>query len=645
MLSPTEILADSGPLARLIDGYRERPQQQALAEAIATTLSRGESLICEAGTGTGKTFAYLIPAILSGSKVVISTATKHLQDQLFQRDLPIIREALAVPVNIAILKGRSNYLCLHRLQLTEGDGSQLSQRNLGRLPRIRQWSSQSAAGDLAELAEIPEQAAIRQAVTSNVENCLGQECDFYKDCYVYRARRLAAQADIVVVNHHLFLADMALREQGYGELLPVADLLVFDEAHRLPDLASEFFTSTLSSRQVLEMIRDARVAYHAEAADLPEFNPLLDQVEKAIRDLRLAFGRQDLRAAWYELQKNPEVDGSVQDFRNRLQDLHQVLEAFAARGKQLENSFRRLEGVLQLLDGFVGLQAADSIQWLETRGQGLFLHQTPLDVADSFQARLRDYPCPNIYTSATLAVNGDFSHFAAQLGLQQVEAKVWDSPFDYRRQAMCYLPEGLPDPRAPGYTEAVVEASLPVLKLTRGRAFLLFTSHRAMQAAAENLIGRIDYPILVQGEAPRTELLELFRNTRHGILLGTSSFWEGVDVRGQALSCVIIDKLPFAAPDDPVLQARLKKLEEQGGKPFIDYQIPEAVISLKQGIGRLIRDQNDYGVLMICDPRLKTKSYGRIFLKSLPEMSQTNRLEDVEAFFAAHENGQNTVEG
>ncbi|MFQ5661016.1 MAG: ATP-dependent DNA helicase [Gammaproteobacteria bacterium] len=637
MLSPTEILSTDGPLAEQIDNFKVRPQQQALAEAIDSAIRNHESLICEAGTGTGKTFAYLIPALLAGIKVIVSTATKHLQDQLFQRDLPLIRKVLNVPIHISLLKGRANYLCLHRLRLAEADGGYLTQAGGAQLTEIRRWSQQTHSGDLSELTGIAEAAPVRFVVTSTAENCLGQECDDYEKCFVFQARRHASQADLVVVNHHLFLADMALRDQGYGELLPQADLVIFDEAHKLPDLASEFFSQTLTSRQMLEFIRDCKLAYFDEAADLPQFLEILDQVEKSVRDLRLAFGKGPLRSAWCEMKQRGEVTTALETLLQKAHTLHHALESFAGRGKGLDSCFKRLNNLLNMLDCFAESGSDDAIQWLETRGNGFLLHQTPLDISETFQTHIAAYDCHNIYTSATLAVNNNFCHFSGRLGLEDVRAQAWASPFDFKRQALLYFPEGLIDPRQEGYTERVVEKAIPVLQLTRGRAFFLFTSHRALQIAAKFIMAGIDYPVLVQGDAPRTELLETFRHTRHAVLLGTGSFWEGVDVKGQALSCVIIDKLPFTAPDDPVLQARMKKMEEQGGRPFIDYQLPEAVISLKQGIGRLIRDTQDYGVLMICDPRLVTKSYGRVFLNSFPEMQQTHRLSDVETFFRQHE--------
>ena len=640
MDSPAEILSDKGPLAGLIQGFKARSQQQAMADAINDAIHDQESLICEAGTGTGKTFAYLVPALISGRNVIISTGTKHLQDQLCKRDLPLLQQALNIPVTTALLKGRANYLCLHRLQQAQQDGSYLAKKSISQLADIRHWSSRTSSGDLAELTDIPEDAQVRYAVTSTTENCLGQECSFFSDCFVFRARQQANEADLVVVNHHLFLADMALRERGYGELLPAADIVVFDEAHKLPDLASEFFSRTLSSRQILELVHDSRAAYYAEAADLPDFLGLLDNVEKSIRDLRLAFGRPDQRGAWHQLSGNQAIRESLDNLMNKGHDLHLALEQLANRGKQLDNCFKRLAVFLDLLDIFVEGRQSDSILWLETRGQGFLFYQTPMDIAALFRARITDYGCQSIFTSATLSVNGNFSYFSGQLGMDDFPARTWDSPFDYHTQSLCYLPDNMPDPRDAAHTRAVVDMAVPVLNLTGGRAFLLFTSYRALKTAAEMIADKLDFPILVQGDAPRTELLDTFREQAHSVLLGTSSFWEGVDVRGQALSCVIIDKLPFASPDDPVLQARMKKMEEDGRNPFMEYQLPEAVIALKQGIGRLIRDAKDYGVLMLCDPRLRTRSYGKIFLRSLPDMTYTQQLGDVERFLREHENNR-----
>ncbi|MFT7461535.1 MAG: ATP-dependent DNA helicase DinG, partial [Planctomycetota bacterium] len=482
-------------------------------------------------------------------------------------------------------------------------------------------------------------ASVRSVVTSTTENCLGQECDFYEDCHLFRARRRANDADLVVVNHHLFFADLALRDQGYGELLPTADMVIFDEAHQLPELASMFFSQTLSSRQLLDLLGDSKAAYFEEAADLPEFLEILDKVEKSVRDLRLAFGRNEQRVGWQELWDKEEVKTAFSNLMERHHDVHSALDAFAGRGKLLDNCFKRVNDILNILDTYTASGNIDHIQWLETRGAGFLLHRTPLDIAEAFQSRMREYDCQSIYTSATLSVNNNFKHFANLLGLEDIKARSWDSPFNFKKQALLYLPQGLPDPRDQGYTEEVIERALPVLALTRGRAFILFTSHRALKIAAELLKEKIDYPILVQGDSPRTELLDSFRHTKHAVLLGTSSFWEGVDVKGQALSCVIIDKLPFSSPGDPVLKARMLLMEEQGRNPFMEYQVPEAVITLKQGIGRLIRDKNDYGLLMICDPRLKTKSYGKIFLNSLPPMEQTHDLADVEEFFERFEKG------
>ena len=637
MQTPVDILGTKGVLSDLVHDYSVRPQQVEMAEAIREAIDQGESLICEAGTGTGKTFAYLVPALQSGYKVIISTGTRHLQDQLFTRDLPLVREAVGRALNIALLKGRANYLCLHRLRQAEFDSRRLDKQARSFLTDIRTWSQQTDSGDLAELSHIPEDASVRPACISSVDNCLGQECDFYDDCFVFRARRRAVDADLAVVNHHLFLADMVLKETGYGELLPAAEVVIFDEAHQLPELASQFFSETLSSRQLLELVSDSRKAYFEEAADLPGFPEMLDHVEKAVRDLRLSFPREDKRVAWAGLKEMADVSTALTTLLEKADAVYEVLEAFADRGKSLDNCHKRIEAVMAALDQFNDREGDEYIRWLELRGNGFFLHQTPLDIADVFRTRMSDYDCIRIFTSATLSVNRQFDHFSSQLGLDEVKTRGWDSPFNFNTQSLLYLPPGLPDPRTAGFTESVVEKSIPVLKLTQGRAFFLFTSHRALRQAAGLIGDALDYPILVQGDAPRTELLETFRTTPHAVLLGTSSFWEGVDVRGQALSCVIIDKLPFAAPGDPVLNARLTRMEEQGRNPFMEYQVPEAVLALKQGIGRLLRDKSDYGVLMIGDPRLRTKPYGRIFLNSLPKMKFTEELSDIEDFFQLHE--------
>ncbi|MBI4005244.1 MAG: ATP-dependent DNA helicase [Gammaproteobacteria bacterium] len=638
MLSPAEILSKDGPLAAYIDDFAVREQQQELAESIAQALEDRESLICEAGTGTGKTFAYLVPALISGKKIIISTGTKHLQDQLYYKDLPVVRKALGLPVITALLKGRTNYLCMLRLEQSEKYIGNISSKMQTQLIMIRKWALKSDIGDLTELADLSEESQLRTQITSTTENCLGQECQFYNDCFVFKARRRANEATLIVVNHHLLMSDLSLRETGFGQVLPKADAIIFDEAHQLPELAVEFFSQTLSSHQFIELINDSRIAYLSDAKDVQGFMDVLDKLQNALRKLRLAFGNRDYRIAWHEIIKEKNINVALNNICETLQTVENILSDMSQRSQSLQNCWRRCGSIMNLLDTFLEHQNGDYVQWLETRGQGFLLHQTPLEISGIFQTRLAEQVCNCIYTSATLAVGNDFTHFTSQLGLTDVKAQSWPSPFDYRSQALLYLPPGMPDPREPYYTDRVINAALPVIHASQGHAFLLFTSHRALQDAAQLITNRIDYPVFIQGEAPRTELLERFRKTRHAVLLGTSSFWEGVDVRGQALSCVIIDKLPFAPPDDPVFKARAAKMQQNGINPFIDYQLPEAVINLKQGAGRLIRDMNDYGVIMICDPRIMEKSYGRVFLDSLPEMKISTNITDVEDFYTANQN-------
>jgi len=633
-------LADDGPLAKLIEGYALRPEQQQMAEAVERALERRGELIAEAGTGTGKTFAYLIPALLSGQRVIISTGTRTLQDQLFHRDLPVVREALEIPVTVALLKGRSNYLCHHRLATAESEGRINRRDLLEDLTTVRRWARDTRSGDIAEVSGVAEESYIWPLVTSSVDNCLGQDCQSYGDCHVMRARREAQDAEIVVVNHHLLFADMALKEEGFGELLPGADAFILDEAHQLPEIASIFFSQSLSSRQLNDICSDSVAEYLQEGGVLREIPSVIDRIQMLTRDLRLAFGIDSRRAPWREVANINGVGGVLAAIDSDLSTLESWLEGVAPRGKGLENCWHRCTSLRSRLKLLTEGNEEGFIQWFETRPRSFTLNMTPLDVAPLFSERRQRYPSAWIYTSATLAVGGGFDHYIKRLGLTNAETLRVDSPFDYARNAQLYIPTGLPEPSDRDYTRAVVEAALPVLEVSRGRAFLLFTSHRALKLAAELLHDRVDYPLLVQGEAPRAELLERFREHGNALLLGTGSFWEGVDVRGEALSCVIIDKLPFAAPDDPVLSARIDSIRRGGGNPFMEYQVPNAVITLKQGVGRLIRDVTDRGVLMLCDPRLYSKAYGRVFIKSLPPMPPTRQLDDVVRFFRNSEMSQ-----
>jgi ATP-dependent DNA helicase DinG len=629
-----EILGQDGPFARQLEGYTPRQAQQEMAARIEQALAGYSVFIAESGTGTGKTFAYLVPALLSGRKILISTGTRHLQDQLYHRDLPLVRDALAVPVSTALLKGRSNYLCRYRLDSLETDGRPAGRRDQSNLARIREWSGHTRRGDIAEMNAIPEDSDLWPLVTSTADNCLGSACPHYDECFVNRARREALAADVVVVNHHLFFADLALREEGFGQLLPGVEAVIFDEAHQLPEVASNFLGISLSSHQLVSLCRDSiaeDLKEHSGVAGLPA---AAQSLEKAVADFRLTFGVEPRRDAWDKLENAKAVHAALAEVKTRLMNLSAALDQAAGKGQGLANGARRASDLLDRLLMISESTPSDYVAWFETTARSFMLYLTPLDIAASFRSHTGNGKKAWIFTSATLAVKKSFAHFQARLGLEEAETGLWDSPFDYARRTLLYIPPGLPAPSTPDYTDRVIDAALPVLTASRGRAFILFTSHRALKAASARLRDALDYPLLVQGDAPRSELLRRFRDLGNAVLLGTSSFWEGVDVRGEALSCVIIDKLPFASPDDPVLQARAAAMEQAGRSPFADYQLPEAVITLKQGVGRLIRDESDHGVLMLCDPRLLSKGYGKTFLASLPPMPLTRTLGDVEAFFA-----------
>ncbi|MER2517861.1 ATP-dependent DNA helicase [Candidatus Accumulibacter phosphatis] len=636
----SEVFSANGPLASGVPGYRLRTQQLELAERIAAAMADNSVLIAEAGTGTGKTYAYLVPALLSGGKVIVSTGTKNLQDQLFSRDIPTIRQVLKAPVRVALLKGRANYLCHYHLERALADGRFLSRDDAAYARHIARFAKQTRTGDKADCADVPENASVWGMVTSTRDNCLGQDCPQHKECFVLAARREALAADLVVVNHHLFFADVMLRDEGTAELLPACNAVIFDEAHQLPEVASLFFGESVSTAQLGELLRDTQIAALASARDCLDLPKLCASLEKAVRDLRLTLPVEPARFALLQLEGREGFASGVSSVLSELEALAGLLETQAQRSEGLDSCWRRAGDLLLRLRNWQNGANADFVRWGETHTHSLQLNATPLVIAEIMQKQMSGHPRAWIFTSATLAVQEDFGHYCAEMGLVDASSARWESPFDYPNQALLYVPKGLPEPNSQGYTEAVVKAAFPLLKASHGRAFFLCTSLRAMRRTHE-LLGEaleragLDLPLLLQGERSKNELLERFRRLGNAILIASQSFWEGVDVRGEALSLVVIDKLPFAPPDDPVLSARIERMRSAGRNAFMEYQLPRTVINVKQGAGRLIRDESDRGVLMICDPRLISKPYGKRIWRSLPPMKRSRDVEEALAFFAA----------
>ncbi len=669
------MFAETGTLATAIPGYRPRAAQQKMAEAVANAISQNDTVIVEAGTGTGKTFAYLVPAMLWGGKVIVSTGTKNLQDQLFLRDIPTVRHALNVPVSVSLLKGRANYVCHYHLERAQANGRLASKQDAAWLRDIARFAMTTSTGDKAELAAVPENAPVWQMVTSTRDNCLGSECPHYKECFVMRARKEAQQADVVVVNHHLFFADVVLRDTGMAELLPAANTVIFDEAHQLPETATLFFGETLSTSQLLELARDTVAEGLSHARDAVDWVALGAPLERAARDLRLAFGRDNARMALGQIDADPRTREpfyeTLDALDTALSDFVEALESQAERAETLEQCHRRAVEIAQRLAAWRddrvaatppampadapgqegGVEAVaeaapqtgpaqlgpDTVRWVEVFSQTVQLHRTPLSIAPIFTRQRTGQPRAWVFTSATLSVKGNFTHYAAQLGLDKDRSLTLPSPFDYAKQGLLYVPRDMPPPNSPQFTEAVVERALPLIEAAGGRTFLLCTTLRAVQKASDMLYDLfaergLNLPLLVQGQASRTELLDRFRQLGNAVLVGSQSFWEGVDVRGEALSLVIIDKLPFAPPDDPVLAARMEVLQKKGLSPFAAHQLPHAVITLKQGAGRLIRSESDRGVLAICDTRLVEKPYGRQIWQSLPPFTRTREAGTVVRF-------------
>ena len=626
----SEFFGDDSPLKKLLPGFQPRAGQAWMAEAVAETIANLDKLVVEAGTGTGKTFAYLLPALQSGRKTIISTGTKALQDQLYHRDLPLIGKAVGRPVKTALLKGRANYLCLHRLDQATDVADSLADD----LHEIREWRHRTQSGDRAELTDVAEDSMVWPLVTSTVDSCLGQKCPEYSNCHVVKARRAAQEADLVVVNHHLLLADLAMKEEGFVEFLPDAEAIIIDEAHQIPDLAVQFFGVALGTRELERIVDEIRAA--TLSFQQPELQRRIDKLQTAIRALRADAPRQEGRHQLSEVL--PDIRAALDTLRMALGEMQVSISEIADSSIELEQLHLQLIGAIERLALLASDETWDGLRWLEINPRSLRLNLTPLDVSQTLRGMIDNANQAWVFTSATLAIGEDFSHFVSRMGLPGVDGLAFPSPYALQENGLVYLPPDLPEPSDPLHTGAVLESVTPLLKMTAGGMFCLFTSHRALNNAKKwfrthkKILG--SRKLLVQGSAPRDDLLRRFREAGDAVLLGTGSFWEGVDVRGQALTIVAIDKLPFGSPADPLMMARLEFIRREGGNGFSQHQLPQAVLAMKQGAGRLLRDQDDYGVIVLCDPRITTKSYGRQFLKSFEPMPSTSSIDEVAQFLS-----------
>jgi len=623
-----EFFSEKGDLSHNIDGYRVRQEQIDISILIDEAITHKKKIIVEAGTGIGKTFAYLVPAFLSGGKIIISTATKNLQDQLFTKDIPVIRDALKVPVSLAMLKGRSNYLCHLRLENAMIEGAFMTKEDVTHLHLVNQYAKHSIDGDRAELDTIPESSSIWPQVTSTKENCLGQDCSFYKECFVMSARKKALAADVTIVNHHLFFADLNMKEEGISELLPKATTVIFDEAHQIPDIASIFFGKNISTSKISEIVQDGFQIYLKHMKDVSDFELILNDLEKANKDFRLVFPRESNRYPYQKISFFSQFESSYLNLVQKLKKIIELLTLHKDRDSEIEKYFDSANEILESFDDWLEDKDNNSIKWIEVYSQSLQLNNTPLSIADMFARHINNESTSWVFTSATLAVKNNFDHFKNQLGLIDADSVSKESPFNYAEKALLFVPKTMPDTNHENFNFAVVNQIYPFIKASKGRAFILCTTLKSMREIFTLLKDKIetdqlDYPIYLQGDGSRNHLLNKFREHGHAILIGSLSFWEGVDVKGDALSLVVIDKLPFFSPEDPVLAARIDKINQSGKNAFMEYQLPNAVITLKQGAGRLIRDEFDKGVLVICDTRIIEKAYGKRMWQSLPPFSRT----------------------
>ncbi|QTO55613.1 ATP-dependent DNA helicase [Duffyella gerundensis] len=629
--------AAEGLLAQAIPGFKPRAAQREMAQAVSDIISDRGELVVEAGTGTGKTYAYLAPALRSGKKVIISTGSKALQDQLYSRDLPTIARALDFKGRLALLKGRSNYLCLERMEQQSMAGGELQAQAMSDLVHLRGWASETVDGDISTCAAVAEDSTIWPLVTSTNDNCLGSDCPLYKECFVVKARRKSMDADVVVVNHHLFLADMVVKDSGFGELIPEADVMIFDEAHQIPDIASQYFGQQLSSRQLLDLAKDINIAYRTEIRDVQQLQKSADRLAQCAQDFRLRLGDSSFRGNLRELMQDKEVQRAFTLLDDALELCYDVIKLSLGRSALLDAAFDRAALYRARLKRLWDTSQPGFSYWYECNSRHFILALTPLSVSDRFREVMNDRPAAWIFTSATLAVNENMDHFIDRLGVKGAKTLILSSPFDYTRQALLCVPRNLPSPNQPGGARQLAIMLAPLIEANNGRCFFLCTSHQVMRELAAQFRAMLTLPVLLQGETSKGQLLKQFVAAGNALLVATSSFWEGVDVRGDALSLVIIDKLPFTSPEDPLLKARMEDCRLRGGEPFDDVQLPDAVITLKQGVGRLIRDVDDRGVLVICDNRLVMRPYGALFLNSLPPTPRTRDIDRAAAFLRERE--------
>lgn len=642
MTTVSQAFSTDGALAKAIDGFSPRQAQTDMALEVASAIATQSSLIVEAGTGTGKTFAYLIPAFLSvessssgdelNTKIIISTGTKNLQEQLFHKDIPLVKKALASNVQVALLKGRANYLCRYRLAQYQETRGQLDANALTDLVKVKTWANSTQAGDIGELVNVTEDSGVFPFITSTLDNCLAKDCPDYEQCYLVKARQKAIDADLIVVNHHLFFADMALKDTGFGELIPKAQVMIFDEAHQIGDIASDYFGEAFSTRQLVDLCTDVSQVFRTKLTDVKQLGLSAEKLQKTCQEFRLLFNYDPERGNWREKYRQQQYMQKFQRLKIDLDFLYQVIKLCVSRNEAIDNCFDRAVNLLAQYDVMANVDVNGMSFWYETTPRHVVLHLTPLSVADKFSTYVKDSGAGWIFTSATLAVDNRFDHFAKHLGLQGANQLLLESPFDYHQQSQLIVPRYLPEANDKNRAAHLAQLAQPLIVASSGACFMLFTSYRVMNQVASILAEAIDNPLLVQGQMGKRVLLEQFVETDNAILLATASFWEGIDVRGDKLTCVIIDKLPFASPDDPLLQARCEDVRRQGGDAFAQIQLPQAVIALKQGVGRLIRDVSDRGVMVICDNRLVNRPYGQTFLKSLPEMKRSRDLKQAAAF-------------